>query len=247
MKTGLENKVALITGGASGIGLASARALLEEGCRVVLADLRPEAALAELGALRPRDVRAVTGDISVPEEARRAVREAVECFGSVDVLVTSAGVYETTGVEMSDEEWERTLAINVTGTFMCARAAIAEMARHGWGRVITLSSMAAHTGGGAAGPAYVASKSAILGLTKSLAKHAGPHGVTVNAILPGFIETPMTGKIAAEDQEAIRAMTPLRRNGTAEDIAEVVVMLASEPARFITGAQINVNGGLVMH
>lgn len=247
MDTGLDQKVALVTGGGSGIGLAAARALAVEGCRIVLADLRPEAALAELEAAHPGAVHAVAGDVSVPAEARRAVHAAVERFGRLDVLVTSAGVYETTGIEgLTDEEWERTLAINLGGTFMCAREAISAMAVNGWGRVITLASMAAQTGGAAAGPAYVASKAAVMGITKSLAKYAGPKGVTVNTIAPGFIETPMTGKIPSEDQDAVRAITPMRRNGTADDVAAMIVMLASEGAGFVTGANVNVNGGLVM-
>lgn len=248
MDTGLEGRVALVTGAASGIGNATAWALAAEGCCVVVADLTPHAAAADLAAEYPNAVHEVVVDVSVPAQARAAVEAAVEHFGRLDVAVTSAGVYETRGVEaLSDEEWERTLAVNLSGTYQCARAAIEAMAENGWGRVVTLSSAAAQTGGGAAGPAYVASKAGVIGLTKSLAKYGGPKGVTVNAIVPGLIETPMTDRIGAEERAAATAITPLRRNGTAHDVAAVAVMLASEGFGFVTGAHINVNGGLVMN
>lgn len=247
MNTGLEGKIAMVTGGGSGIGKAVVRALAQEGCRVVIADLAPGASAVELSDEFPEQVELLACDLSSPDECRRAVLWVAERLGGLDVLVTSAGIYETAGVAaLTDEEWERTISVNLGGTFMCAQAALPVMAAGGWGRIVTLSSMGAQTGGGAAGPAYVSSKAAILGLTKSLAKHAGPQGVTVNCVAPGFIDTPMTGQLAPEDRESIKAITPLRRNGTPEDVAAVVVMLASEGAGFITGEHINVNGGLVM-
>jgi 3-oxoacyl-[acyl-carrier protein] reductase len=247
VETGLDGRVALVTGAASGIGRAAALALAAEGCRVVVADIRPEDAAAELAAEHPAAAHDVVVDVSDPAQARAAVDAAVEHFGRLDVLVTSAGVYETEGVrELSDEEWERTLAINLSGTFHCARAAIEAMAAGGWGRIVTLASSAAQTGGGHAGPAYVASKAGVVGLTRSLAKYAGPMGITVNSVLPGLIETPMTEKIGAEDLAAAAGAVPIRRNGTAFDVAAVIVMLASEPLGYVTGAHVNVNGGLVM-
>lgn len=247
MKTDLEGRVALVTGGGSGIGRAICEALLDEGCRVAIADLRPESAVSALTSEYGDAVVEIACDLSHPDDARRAVRDAIAHFGRLDIAVTSAGVYETAGVAaITDEQWARTLAVNLTGTFMTARAAIDAMAPGGWGRVITISSMAALTGGGAGGPAYVASKAGVVGLTKSLAKYAGPFGVTVNSILPGFIETPMTAEIDEAGQRSVAEATPMRRLGAARDIAATVVMLASGSSGFITGAQVNVNGGLVM-
>jgi NAD(P)-dependent dehydrogenase (short-subunit alcohol dehydrogenase family) len=246
MDTGLDGRVALVTGGASGIGLAAGRALADEGARVVLADLIGNAAAAELERQHGGAVHGVVADVSVPAQARGVVAAAVERFGRLDVLVTSAGVYETQGLALSDEEWERTLAVNLAGTYHCARAAIDAMAVNGWGRIVTLASSAAQTGGGAAGPAYVASKAAVMGLTRSLAKHAGPMGITVNSVVPGMIETPMTQRVSVEDRAAAACAVPLRRNGTAADVAAVIVMLASEGLGFVTGSHVNVNGGLVM-
>lgn len=247
MDTGLHGRVALVTGAASGIGLAAARALAAEGCRIVLADLAPGTAAEELERAHLGAVHAIVADVSVPDQARGAVAAAVTRFGRLDVLVTSAGVYETNDLDaLSDEEWERTLSINLSGTYHCARAAIAAMAVGRWGRIVTLSSSAAQTGGGSAGPAYVASKAAVMGLTRSLAKHAGPKGVTVNAIVPGMIETPMTARLSEADRASAAAAVPLRRNGTPEEVAAAIVMLASEGLGYVTGSHVNVNGGLVM-
>lgn len=246
MESGLDGRVALITGGGSGIGLATARVLAGEGCRLLLADLAPDRAVAELSEL-DAELEGVVCDVSSPEQARAAVQRAVERFGRLDVLVASAGIYETSDPDqLSDEQWQRTLEVNLSGTFMCAREAIAAMAVNGWGRVVTLSSMAAQTGGDAAGAAYVASKAGVMGLTRSLAKHGGPQGVTVNCVNPGLIETPMTGEIDSGPLAKVAASTPLGRNGTAQDVAYVIAMLCTEGAGFVTGCHVNVNGGLVM-
>lgn len=241
MDSELTGRIALVTGGASGIGLATVRALVMEGCTVVVADRHPGSAPTEF----PGVVAHVPCDLARREDAIRIVEYVVAEFGRIDILVTSAGVYETAGVhDITDDEWDLTLAVNLTATFVTARAAIEEMARTGWGRIVTLSSMAAVSGGGSAGPAYVATKSAIVGLTKSLAKYAGPFGITVNTLLPGFIESPMTEQFSESDHQAIRDMTPVRRNGSPEDVAAAVIALASSRMGFVTGAQLQVNGGL---
>jgi 3-oxoacyl-[acyl-carrier protein] reductase len=246
MKTGLEGRVAVVTGAASGIGAAAARALADEGCRIIAADLREDTVAAPPGYGRETWV-AVGGDISTPGGAQRLVDAAEEEFGGLDVLVTCAGVYETGSPEdVDDLIWDQVNSVNLRGTYLCARAALKTMARGGYGRIVTFSSIAAQTGGLAAGPAYVAAKAGVLGLTRSLANAAGPQGITVNCVCPGIIETPMTEKIDSETKRATAARTPMRRNGTAQDVAAVVVMLASEGAGFITGAHIDVNGGLHM-
>jgi 3-oxoacyl-[acyl-carrier protein] reductase len=244
VNTGLDRRVALVTGAGSGIGMASARALAREGCRVVLADLHEQAALTEelaSGAV------SVAADVSLPGSGKRLVEAALKAFGRLDVLVCCAGVYETRppGV-LGVEEWDRTIDVNLRGTFLCAQAAIPAMAERGWGRIVTVGSIAALTGGMTAGAGYVASKAGVSGLTRSLANAAGPLGITVNCVLPGIIETPMTLAIPADARRASAERTPLRRNGTAEDVADAIVFLASEAARFVTGAHLSINGGLAM-
>jgi 3-oxoacyl-[acyl-carrier protein] reductase len=244
--TGLEGRVAAVTGAASGIGLATARALAAEGCRIVAVDLREEL-VVELAGENPDSWEPFGADVSSAAGAASIVARALERFGRLDVLVTCAGVYEVGSIDDVDlDVWDRVQSINLRGTYLCAQAAIPAMAKNRWGRIVTLSSMAAETGGYSAGPAYVASKSGVLGLTRHLAHAGGPHGITANCLCPGIIETPMTAVLDEEHKRETAARTPVRRNGTAEDVAAVAVMLASEGAAFVTGAHLDVNGGLVM-
>lgn len=242
--TGLAGRVAVVTGAGSGIGLATARMLAGQGCSVVAADLRREAVEpleAELGAV------AVAGDVSDPAGAGAIVAAARDSFGCLDVLVCCAGVYETSSYDSLDAAgWDRVLDVNLRGSFLCAQAAMPVMGENGWGRIVLLSSIAALTGGVAAGPAYVASKAGVMGLTRSLAHAGGPLGITVNCLNPGIIETPMTAAIDADERVAMAARTPVRRNGRPEDVAGVIVFLASEAAGFVNGAHLSVNGGLYM-
>ena len=241
MRTGLEGRVAVVTGAASGIGLATARALQAEGCLIVAVDLLDDAPEYR------DDWCGVAVDVSQADAGERIAAAALERFERLDVLVACAGIYETGPLaQVSSLEFDRVQAINVRGTFLCARAALGAMEQAGWGRIVLLSSIVAHNGGMAAGPAYVASKAAVLGLTRSLAHAAGPHGVTVNCVNPGIIETPMTRAMDGELKRMIAARTPLRRNGTPDDVAAVIVMLCSEAAGFVTGAHLDVNGGLAM-
>jgi 3-oxoacyl-[acyl-carrier protein] reductase len=247
MRLGLEGRVAVITGAGSGIGAGVARALAQEGSLIVAADLR------ETGIAPPPEVGAerwlaVPGDVSTPEGARRPVQAAVEALGRLDILVACAGVYETGSLEEVDEKvWDRVHNVNLRGSYLCAKAAIAEMAGRGFGRVILFSSIAAQTGGGvAAGPAYVAAKAGIIGLTRSLAQKAGPHGITVNCVAPGVIDTPMTGVMGDDVKQEIARRVPLRRTGSPDDVAFVVAMLAAEGAGYLSGTHVDVNGGLHM-
>jgi 3-oxoacyl-[acyl-carrier protein] reductase len=241
VNTGLDGRVAVVTGAASGIGLATARALAAEGCAIVAADLAPTSpAYAD-------DWCAVGVDVATKDAGERIASAALDQFGRLDVLVACAGLYDTRSLaDLDVDAFDRMQDVNVRGTLLCARSALAAMADGGWGRIVLLSSIVVHTGGMAAGPAYVASKAAVLGLTRSLAHAAGPHGVTVNCVNPGIIETPMTAAIDAETKRATAARTPLGRNGTPEEVASVIVMLCSAGASFVTGAHLDVNGGLAM-
>jgi 3-oxoacyl-[acyl-carrier protein] reductase len=246
MNIGLDQRVALVTGAGSGIGMATARALAREGCRIVLADVRDEA-LALLADELPAGAVPVVADVSMPASGKVLVEAAQAAFGRLDVLVCCAGVYETRSLATLDvEAWDRTIDVNLRGTFLCAQAAIPAMAQHGWGRIVTVSSIAARTGGMTAGPSYVASKAGVSGLTRSLAHAAGPLGITVNCVLPGIIETPMTQAIPVDTRRASAERAAVRRNGTAEEVADAIIFLASEAAGFVTGAHLGVNGGLLM-
>ena len=244
METGLRGKVALVTGGASGIGLACARALAAEGAHVVVADLNPEAAAA---AAREAGGASVAVDVTRPEDAPRAVAAAVEGFGALDVLVTCAGIFHATPLDrITLEEWDRIQAVNLRGTFLVAQAALEVMIPRRSGRIVTIASLAGQVGGLASGASYAASKAGVIGLTKSLARFAGPHGITVNVVNPGIIATPMTAVLTDEQRAALAERTPLGRVGTAEEVAAVVVFLASDGASYVHGAHVDVNGGILM-
>ena len=244
METGLAGKAAVVTGGASGIGLACVRALVGEGAAVVLADLNEEEgarAAAELAA------HYVAADVSKPEHARRVVEETVRKAGGLDVLVTCAGAFHSTPLDRIEaDEWDRIQAVNLRGVFLVAQAALEVMIPRRRGRIVTVGSLAGQSGGLAAGASYAASKAGVAALTKSIARFAGPHGITANCVNPGIIDTPMIAAWPRELLERTVAQTPLGRVGKPEEVAAIVVMLASDGAGFVHGAHIDVNGGLFM-
>ena len=247
MDTGLAGKVAIVTGGSGGIGLASARALAAEGARVVLGDLNGDAVAAAAAELGPGVAQAVTADVSQAAGAQSLIDAALQHFGRLDVLVASAGIYRATRLdEISVEEWDLLLAVNLRGVFLTAQAALRVMTPQRSGRVIALGSLAGQVGGLAASAAYASSKGGVIALTKSLARSAGPHGVTVNCVNPGVIDSPMTAGWPAEDLARLTAATPLGRTGTVEEVAAVVLFLASDAASFVHGAHVDVNGGILM-
>ncbi len=244
METGLAGKTAVVTGAASGIGLACSRALAAEGATVVLADLNEEAAdeaARELGG------HAVAADVTKPEHARRVVEEAVAHSGALDVLVACAGAFHATPFDrIEPDEWDRIQGVNLRGVFLVAQAALETMIPRRSGRIVTIASLAGQTGGLAAGASYAASKAGVAALTKSIARFAGPHGITANCVNPGLIDTPMIAAWPADIRDRVVAQTPLGRLGRPEEVAAVVVMLASDGASFVHGAHIDVNGGLFM-
>jgi 3-oxoacyl-[acyl-carrier protein] reductase len=247
METGLDGKVAIVTGGSGGIGLASARALAAEGARVVLGDIDGAAAAAAAGELGSDVAWAVTADVSQPEGARSLVDAALEQFGRLDVLVASAGIHRATRLdELTVDEWDLLLAVNLRGVFLTAQAALRVFVPQRSGRIITLGSLAGQVGGLAASAAYASSKGGVIALTKSLARYAGAHGVTANCVNPGVIDSPMTAGWPPEDLARLTAGTPLGRIGTVEEVAAAVLFLASDAASFVHGAHIDVNGGLLM-
>ena len=244
MRLGLEGRVVLVTGAAGGLGPMICRQFREEGALVLASDVH-EARLAEVAA--QESVEASVADVTDAAEATRLVAEATDRHGQLHVLVPAAGVYQSTGVDAIEaEEIDRLHEVNVKGTFLAAQAALRAMIPAQQGSIVTLGSIAGQVGGVQSGAGYAATKAGVLGLTKALARYAGPHGVRVNCVSPGFIEAGMSMGITPEDRERTLAMTPLGRPGTAEEVARAVVWLASDAASFVTGAHLDVNGGLFM-
>lgn len=244
MDYGLAGKVAIVTGAAGGIGLACCRALVGEGANVVVADLDGAAAEALARELGTTCV-GIGGDVANTDDAQRLVETAVATFGRLDVLVTCAGIFHATPLDqITAAEWDHVQAVNLKGTFLVAQAALRVMIPNRRGRIVTVASLAGQTGGIGAGASYAASKAGVVALTKSIARFAGPHGITANCVNPGLIETPMLDDWPQEALERTVAMTPLGRMGTPEEVADTVVWLASDRAAFVQGAHMDVNGGL---
>jgi 3-oxoacyl-[acyl-carrier protein] reductase len=243
----LQGKVALVTGGSRGIGEAIVRHLADAGAAVTLCSRTPEAAekSAALVTARGGQALAVAADVGRPGEADRVVEACLGRFSRLDILVNNAGITRDGLVlRMKDEDWDAVMAVNLSGAFHCARAALRPMLKQKQGgRVISIGSVVASMGNiGQAN--YVAAKAGLAGLTKALAREVAPRGVTVNCVAPGFIETDMTAGLPDSVKETFRGQIPLGRFGTAEEVAALVGFLASEGAAYITGQVIHVNGGL---
>jgi meso-butanediol dehydrogenase / (S,S)-butanediol dehydrogenase / diacetyl reductase len=245
MSRGIAGKVALITGGASGIGAATARRLVAEGARVVLADIDLEGAqrlASELGA----KASTVRGDIAEAADAAAMVKHALDVFGALDILHNNAAMGLPGRIaEMDVEGWSRTIAINLSGHFFVTRHALPAMIEHGAGTIVNMSTAAALTVEEGLG-AYAAAKAGVIALTRQVAIEYGRHGIRANCICPGAVATPPTMAFvgAVEGVRArIEAATPLRRMASAEEVANVVVWLASDEASYVNGATIVVDGG----
>ena len=236
------SKTAMVTGAASGIGLACVRRLLERGWTVAAVDVQ-EAALARNFAGQER-VSTVVADFGRAEECAAAVAKAAAQLGQIDALLHFAAAWTGNGWDKSDaDEWDRILAVNLRGTFLIAQAVAHHMVARGRGTIVLTGSDSAKVGGVAGGPAYAASKGGVIALTHSLAKALGPKGIRVNAVNPGVIDTPMTRGWPDQLKDDYAARMPLGRLGQPDDVADVACFLASEDARFVTGEVIEVNGG----
>lgn len=246
------SRVAVVTGGASGVGLSIGRHLAGQGRRVAVLDLDGQAAEEAAESLRSGGASAIGGrvDVADPDAVERAFEKVRAELGPVGILVTSAAVAGFVRFEeLGPEVWERTLAVNLTGTFHCIRAAIPDMLAGGWGRIVTISSAAGQTGS-LRQAHYSASKGGVIALTKALALEYAARGITANSIPPFVVETPMLR--AAQDArhlpggDALARMIPARRLGTPDDIGATCAFLCSDAAGYITGQVIAANGGAVL-
>jgi len=245
---GLENKTALITGAGRGIGRIIALELASSGCDILAADVM-EAPLNETaGLIKEKGRKCVISlcDVSSVENVASTVQKAIDEFGKIDILVNNAGITRDNLImRMTDDEWNKVLDINLKGTFNCIRAASRHMMKARSGCIVNISSVVGVMGN--AGQAnYVASKAAVIGLTKTVARELAPRNVTVNAIAPGFIDTDMTKALPDKVKEEMLKSIPMNRFGSPQDIAGVVSFLASEKAAYITGQVFHVNGGMYM-
>jgi len=247
----LKNKVALVTGARRGIGQGIALALARAGARVVVTDVDQkecQAVVEEIEQMGSRGL-ALQVDVTKKEEIEEAVKETVKKFGRLDILVNNAGICSPIKplVELTEDEWDRLIDINLKGYFLCAQAVVREMAKQKWGRIVNIASVASG-GQGFGSPNishYVASKGGVIGLTESWAVEFAPLGINVNAICPGMIETPMIDPFISDPRakESFLARVPKHRLGQPADIGAAAVFLASEEAEYITGATLVVDGG----
>ncbi len=245
----LSNRVAIVTGSGRGIGKAIALKLAEVGAAVVVNDIGEaepvEAVVEEIRAMN-RQSLAVLADVSSSADVARLVEETVAALGKVDILVNNAGIArDQLLVQMTDEDWDKVLAVNLKSAFLCTRAVLRPMLKQRWGRIINISSVAGLVGNeGQAN--YASAKAGIIGFTRSVAKEVASRSITANAVAPGFIDTAMTQKLQEGWGEELKRRIPLGYPGTPRDVAEAVAFLASEEARYITGQVLGVDGGMAI-
>lgn len=246
MQIDLSGKNAVVTGGAGGIGEACARMLAEAGARVAVLDINLPGAKAVASSLRGGV--AIGCDLGDEAAVERACAEAQAALGGVDILINNAGIisYRKGVRAVSPREWDQVLDVNLRGTFLMCRELIDGMKGRGWGKIVNFSSLAARVGGIEVGIHYAASKAGLLGLTRTLAKEGAPHGITVNAVAPGIIATDTVVRQVGDHEDQYRKSIPLGRLGRPEDVARVVLFLASPLSDYVTGIVVDVNGGMYM-
>lgn len=245
----LTGKVAIVTGGSRGIGRAVAEALARQGAHVVVGYVSgADSARSVVEGIASNGGKAEALQIDMADGAasEKAVADVAKRLGRLDILVANAGIsIDALLLRLKDEDLDKILSINVKGTVACARAAVKVMMRARAGRIVLMSSVVGETGN-AGQTAYAASKAALLGVAKSLAREYASRGITVNAVAPGFIETDMTGALTGEQRQAMLAGIPLGRPGSSSDVAAAVAFLAADEAGYITGQTLRVNGGMYM-
>ena len=245
----LKNRVAIITGASKGIGRSIALEMAKEGARVVVNyNTDRDGAERVVGEIKNygQEAIAIQADISSQEAVKNMVRLAKEKFARIDILVNNAGIMlEKYLFRLSDEEWRRCMDINSNGVYFCSRACLLEMLRQQYGKIINLSSLSG-VSGNAGHTAYGASKAAVIGFTKSLAKEVARKNINVNAIAPGYIDTGMSRNFIRQNKELLNKIIPAGRVGRPEEVAQVAVFLASDQAGYLYGQVINIDGGITI-
>ncbi|MGH2881472.1 MAG: SDR family NAD(P)-dependent oxidoreductase [Solirubrobacteraceae bacterium] len=245
----LTDRVALVTGAAQGIGAVVAETLHRGGAKVAVADVRVDGATQRSAGIDPTCTRALPVEVDVRsrQSVARAFETAEAALGPIDILVNNAAITAQGSVwEIEPEDWDDVLTVNLRGTLLCSQIAGPAMARRGFGRIVNLASLAGQQGGTVAGAHYAASKAGILVLTKILAKELAGKGVTVNAVVPAAIRGPVMDTVPAERLAALESTIPVGRFGEAREVAALVAFLCSSDAGYITGAALDINGGLGM-
>jgi 3-oxoacyl-[acyl-carrier protein] reductase len=243
----LTDRVAIVTGSGRGIGRTIALKLAEVGANIVINDIGEESVIESVaGEVRAmnRESLAVLADVTSAKDVNNLVETTVNTFGRIDILVNNAGITrDQLLLRMSEEDWDAVISVNLKSVFLCTKAVLRQMTSQRWGRIINISSIVGIAGN--AGQAnYASSKAGIIGFTKTVSKEVASRGITVNAIAPGFIDTPMTRQLKESWIEEIKRRIPAGYLGSPQDVAEAVVFLASEEARYITGHVLNIDGGM---
>lgn len=244
----LTDKVAIVTGGAQGIGKAIAKHLAGEGACIAIVDLNEEVAQATADEFKAAGLKAFAygANVADPEAVKTFVKAVVSDCGGIDILINNAGITRDGLImRMKEQDWDLVMDVNLKGTFNCIKEVFRPMSKRGGGKIVNIASVVGVMGN--AGQAnYAASKAGVIGLTKSTAKEYAARNINVNAVAPGFIETEMTEVLSEEARANFLVNTPLKRAGTPSDVARVVAFLSSEDSDYVTGQTINIDGGLVM-
>ncbi len=244
----LEGKVALVTGGARGIGKAICERLANEGAKLAIVDIMLDVAEETAGEFKAKGVEsaAFAADVSKLDSANETIEAVIKEFGKIDILVNNAGITRDTLImRMTEQDWDMVIAVNLKGTFNFTKAVCRPMMKARSGKIVNVASVVGRMGN--AGQAnYSASKAGVIGLTKTTAKELATRNIQVNAVAPGYIQTDMTGKLSDAATEAFMTVIPMKRGGTPEDVANVVYFLCSDDSSYVTGQVINIDGGMLM-
>ena len=244
----LTGKVALVTGAAQGIGKAVALLLARHGADIVVSDINLEKAEETVREIESIGSKAMAIKVNVASlsDVERMVEAILEKFGKIDILVNNAGITRDKLIlRMTEEDWDSVLDVNLKGTFNCTKAVVRHMSKQRSGKIVSIASVVGEMGN-AGQVNYSASKAGVIGLTKTIAREFARRGINVNAIAPGYIETPMTEVLTEKVKEELKRLIPMERLGKPEDVAEAVLFLVSEQSNYITGQVLKVNGGIYM-